>query len=789
MSLGNREKLKAVTSIIMPMREETRLFQELYLLVTDLNQSTDQQEIINKALAGILDVLNLDRASLLLFDDQDVMRFRAWLNLSDSYRRAVDGHSPWTAEEQDPQPVLVPDIYEDDSMADYRPIFEREGIHALGFIPLMNQTRLIGKFMLYYDHPHTFSREEVHLAQIVADHVVHALERHQSQQSLRDYGRQRSFLAELGQHALNNYFRLSELMQLIVEQAAEVLNTDLCELLALEPDEQSLRLIAGAGWEEGVVGEAVVKVGAGSQAGYTLNQHHPVIVRDFGRETRFEVAELLHSHHAVSGMTVIIQGEKGPFGVLGVHTTRLRRFTQDEASFLHVLANILAAAIQQNQALSALQAANNLLEARVVKRTALLNQEIAQRELAEAALKREGEYIQLLQEVTELANDANSIHEAFRSILDKICIFTGWEVAHIYIQASDILEDGGPDELVSSNIWRCGTNEHFDMVQRVTAESRVKRGIGWIGQVFESGEPVWITISEKAEQARRKPFQSAGIKAGLAFPVLVGDEVTAVMEFFTAGFQEPEKDLLGVMAQIGTQMGRIVERERARKIAKRNEDNLRELAGDLIRSQEAERRRISHELHDEIGQNLSALKLELDMLAVDEENEKLKGLMGRARQLAKTSMEEVQLLSYDLRPPELDTIGLEGALHDLCQDIAKRVDFAIEYKGSDRLPANIPDSITLSLYRALQTSLNNVAEHSGVAEVGVCLKYEDDQVSLSVTENGSGDSSTDDAAAAGTNHSLTLFGLSERFAQLGGQVTMTAVENGGRILLAVLPVS
>jgi signal transduction histidine kinase len=327
-------------------------------------------------------------------------------------------------------------------------------------------------------------------------------------------------------------------------------------------------------------------------------------------------------------------------------------------------------------------------------------------------------------------------------------------------------------------------------VRCVTAEIRVRQGVGWIGQVFKTGEPAWIeNLSEGEAYERSQPFQAAGIKAGLAFPVLVGNEVTAVMEFFTPEFQEPEPELLGIMAQIGTQMGRIVERERARKEAKRNEDTLRELAGDLIRSQEEERRHISHQLHDEIGQNLSALKLELDMLAADTENDALQELLARARWVAKRSLEQVQLLSYDLRPPELDTIGLEAALHDLCHDFARRGGFAIEYESSNHVPADISDSITLSLYRALQEGLNNVAKHSGATQVNVCLKYEDEQLSLTVTDNGKGMHHTADMPVTRSNHGLSLFGLSERFAQLGGSVTVASEENKGTTLLVALPVT
>jgi GAF domain-containing protein len=767
--------------------EENEQFRELYLLVFALNQPADLQEIFDKSVVGIQNILNVDRASLLITDDEDVMRFRAWSNLSADYRQAVDGHSPWAADEQNPQPVLISNVKENRDTADLQSVFEQEGIQALGFFPMVKDDRLIGKFMLYHDTPHTFPESEVRLAQIVAKHIVQAIDRLQTQQELHSYAQKQSAVADLGQYALKNYSRIPELMNLVVEKAVEILEVDLCGLLALEPDKQSLRVVDGKGWNEGVVGTAKVEVGLHSQAGYTMMERQPVIVTDFSQERRFEKPDLLREHDVVSGMTVVIEGGDRPFGVLGVHTTSVRRFHQDEVNLLLVLANILAAAIQQNQALTKLQSSNELLEERVIKRTSLLQQEIAQRELVEMALKQESAYIQLLYEINQIANEAFSLEKAFRLILQKLCGFMDWPLGHIYIQAAEIFEGGRKDELVSSEIWHCKEVEEFDLVQQITSETKIKNDVSWIGKGFNTGKPSWIkNVSKEKNFSRREQLTAAKMQAGFAFPVLVGDEVAALMEFFTSEFQQPDDELMEVMAQIGTQMGRIVERERSKKEAKHNEKNLRVLASRLINGHEEERSQISHELHDEIGQLLIALKLELDMLIANDIGWKNKKFLTRASEMVKTTLTRIQVMSYDLRPPELDTIGMEAALHDLCQDFANRRNVTVEYKGADHLPAHIPKDIQLSLYRALQEGLNDAAKNSDSNRIVVKLSYQAGKVSLFVTD--SGRVSLKESEEDQSEHELQLLGLSERFARFGGLVTLSPEKPTGMTLKVVVPV-
>ena len=142
-----------------------------------LGRTRDLDGVYRAALDVLVECLGVSRASVLLFDTDGVMRFKADRGLSSEYRAAVQGHSPWTPDSVDAEPLLVPDVTCDPSLEPYLPVFAHERIAALGFIPLVSLGRVIGKFMLYYDTPHAFDDEEVQLAAVIAAAVAFAVER------------------------------------------------------------------------------------------------------------------------------------------------------------------------------------------------------------------------------------------------------------------------------------------------------------------------------------------------------------------------------------------------------------------------------------------------------------------------------------------------------------------------------------------------------------------------------------------------------------------------------------
>jgi PAS domain S-box-containing protein len=142
-----------------------------------ISRTRTVEEIYDIALDALADGLGVVRASILLFDADGVMRFKAFRQLSESYRAAVDGHSPWTPDSPDPTPIVIADIAEDESLTSLRPVFEAEGIAGLAFIPLVSRGRVIGKFMLYFDAPRQMVGDELQLAMLIASQVAFAVER------------------------------------------------------------------------------------------------------------------------------------------------------------------------------------------------------------------------------------------------------------------------------------------------------------------------------------------------------------------------------------------------------------------------------------------------------------------------------------------------------------------------------------------------------------------------------------------------------------------------------------
>jgi PAS domain S-box-containing protein len=160
-------------------------FERLAALTEGLGRAGSLDEMCNEALDALGDIVHPDRSAILSFDRDGVLRFMAWRGLSDRYRQATEGHSPWPRDAADPQPVLVSDAETDPTMEGLRDVISAEGVRSLAFIPLLSAGRLLGKFMLYYDRPHRFTETEVRLAQAVALRAALAIQRQSTEEELR----------------------------------------------------------------------------------------------------------------------------------------------------------------------------------------------------------------------------------------------------------------------------------------------------------------------------------------------------------------------------------------------------------------------------------------------------------------------------------------------------------------------------------------------------------------------------------------------------------------------------
>ncbi|MCL5743608.1 MAG: PAS domain S-box protein, partial [Acidobacteria bacterium] len=177
--------------------------------------------------------------------------------------------------------------------------------------------------------------------------------RKEAERELKSRAAQQRALAELNLRALEGG-DIDSLMNETVRQLAEVLEVEFTKVLELRLD-KSLLLRAGVGWKEGCVGHATVGTEKSSQAGYTLLCNAPVIVEDLPNEKRFTGPPLLHEHGVVSGISTVIGESSQPLGVLGVHSGKRRKFTEDDVHFVQSVAAMLAATMERRRAEEALR--------------------------------------------------------------------------------------------------------------------------------------------------------------------------------------------------------------------------------------------------------------------------------------------------------------------------------------------------------------------------------------------------------------------------------------------------
>ncbi|MES2692942.1 MAG: PAS domain S-box protein [Verrucomicrobiota bacterium] len=156
----------------------------LYDLVAAVNRAEALPEIYDAAIGAMLRCQQAERAAILLADAEGVMRFTSSRGLSEAYREQVEGHSPWSAAEEDYQPLWIDDVAKANLEPKLRQALQGEGIRALAFVPLKHQKRLIGKFMVYYNTPRTFTMAELRPVETIASQVAFAIERQRGAEAL-----------------------------------------------------------------------------------------------------------------------------------------------------------------------------------------------------------------------------------------------------------------------------------------------------------------------------------------------------------------------------------------------------------------------------------------------------------------------------------------------------------------------------------------------------------------------------------------------------------------------------
>lgn len=449
----------------------------------------------------------------------------------------------------------------------------------------------------------------------------------QSEAKLRAQAAQQAAAARLGFAALEGT-SLDALLDQAVSVLRETLDVEFCSVMELLPGEEQLVLRAGCGWHSGALGKLKVPASGTSQAGYALLSRQPVIVTDLSRETRFQ-APLLLKAGIVSGMSVIIQGEYRPYGVLGVHAAKPRIFTEDDLHFLQSVANVVGAAVERA----------------VAQRRHVVQYEVAR------ALAQSG-----------------SITVALSRVLQAVCEGLDWEMGAFWVP------DHEAGVLRCQALWRSRLLKapHFEAA---TLRTPLPLNQGVPAMVFASGgEPQWLDPRREPSLMRTGEAEKDGIQTAVGFPVMA-DEVVGVIELASARARRHDPAVTDLMRVVGGLVAQFVERKRAEEELRRVNAELEERVADrthrlevAIQELEAFSYSVSHDLQGplrSIEGFAAALEEDAFSRLRPEEREYLRRIGAAVRQmnrLIRDLLRLSQLARKDLRRRRVDLTAVARAV-------------------------------------------------------------------------------------------------------------------------------
>jgi PAS domain S-box-containing protein len=230
----------------------------------------------------------------------------------------------------------------------------------------------------------------------------------------------------------------------------------------------------------------------------------------------------------------------------------------------------------------------------------------------------------------------------------------------------------------------------------------------------------------------------------------------------------------------------ITERCKAEEALQNYAGRLRILSQQLINIQEAERSRIARELHDQIGQTLTAVKLGMQTALRSTKDSTVATRLEDSIRMAAQVLEQVRSLSLDLRPPLLDELGLVAALDSHIKSHASRSGLTAKF-DADRLPADLPPETAMACFRVTQEALTNIMRHARARFVAVELRLRDGALHLQVTDDGAGFDPEATRRYALKGKSIGLLSMAERATLTGGQCEINSAPGSGTSVCATFP--
>jgi len=427
----------------------------------------------------------------------------------------------------------------------------------------------------------------------------------------------------------------------------------------------------------------------------------------------------------------------------------------------------------------ALQKARDELEQRVEERTAELKGEIRERKQAE------DEQVRLRKRLEALWEIARMVDTHYQELCDRILVEI-LDMTRSHYAFFGFLNDD--ESLMSLYAWSKTALEECQIRNRPFEYPLAKAGI-WGDAVRERRSLIINNYQADHPSKKGLPEGHVPLTRILVVPIFSHDHIVALAAVANKHFHYKTEDVRQIEAFI-TNVQVILERRKMEEALRESESHLRYLSSQLLTAQEKERKRIARELHDGLGQSLSAMKFsientfrQMDKSMTEESAEALKALIP----LIQKSIDEVRKIAMDLRPSTLDDLGILATINWFCREFQTiysgiRIEKQINIQEDD-----VPDALKTVIYRVLQEGLNNVAKHSEADLVRLSLRKMNKRIEMAIEDNGLGFDLDEVLSVENSRRGLGLASMKERAELSGGSFTIQSVKGTGSTIRASWP--